>query len=128
MSKFDLKEALSDLPIKVFAGSEAIDQVVEMKCVDTVVTAMVGYAGLRSTIAAIKAGKRIALANKETLVVAGEMITELAARYHAAIVPVDSEHGAIFQCLVGEKDREVEKLIITASGGPFRLRVLQMIS
>lgn len=115
-----VKEALSDLPIKVFAGSEAIDQVVEMKCVDTVVTAMVGYAGLRSTIAAIKSGKRIALANKETLVVAGEMITELAARYHAAIVPVDSEHGAIFQCLVGEKDREVERLIITASGGPFR--------
>lgn len=115
-----VKEALSDLPIKVFARSEAIDQVVEMKCVDTVVTAMVGYAGLRSTIAAIKAGKRIALANKETLVVAGEMITELAARYHAAIVPVDSEHGAIFQCLVGEKDREVERLIITASGGPFR--------
>ncbi|MCQ2338408.1 MAG: 1-deoxy-D-xylulose-5-phosphate reductoisomerase [Paludibacteraceae bacterium] len=115
-----VKEALSDLPIKVFAGSEAIDQIVEMKCVDTVVTAMVGYAGLRSTIAAIKAGKRIALANKETLVVAGEMITEMAERYHAAIVPVDSEHGAIFQCLVGEKDREVEKLIITASGGPFR--------
>ncbi|MCQ2345034.1 MAG: 1-deoxy-D-xylulose-5-phosphate reductoisomerase [Paludibacteraceae bacterium] len=115
-----VKEALSDQQIKVFAGSEAIDQVVGMKCVDTVVTAMVGYAGLRSTIAAIKAGKRIALANKETLVVAGEMITELAAKYHAAIVPVDSEHGAIFQCLVGEKDKEVEKLIITASGGPFR--------
>ena len=115
-----VKEALSDLPIKVFAGSEAVDQVVSMKCVDTVVTAMVGYAGLRSTIAAIKAGKRIALANKETLVVAGEMITELVRVHHAAIVPVDSEHGAIFQCLVGEKDREVEKLIITASGGPFR--------
>lgn len=115
-----VKEALKDQSIKVFAGSEAIDQIVGMKCVDTVVTAMVGYAGLRSTIAAIKAGKRIALANKETLVVAGEMITELAARYHAAIVPVDSEHGAIFQCLVGEKDKEVDKLIITASGGPFR--------
>lgn len=115
-----VREALKDQSIKVFAGSEAIDQIVGMKCVDTVVTAMVGYAGLRSTIAAIKAGKRIALANKETLVVAGEMITELAARYHAAIVPVDSEHGAIFQCLVGEKDKEVDKLIITASGGPFR--------
>lgn len=115
-----VKEALKDQSIKVFAGSEAIDQIVGMKCVDTVVTAMVGYAGLRSTIAAIKARKRIALANKETLVVAGEMITELAARYHAAIVPVDSEHGAIFQCLVGEKDKEVDKLIITASGGPFR--------
>lgn len=115
-----LKEALSDLPIKVFAGAEAINQVVAMQCVDIVVTAMVGYAGLASTIEAIKAGKRIALANKETLVVAGELITKMVHEYHAEIVPVDSEHGAIFQCLVGEQDKEVDKLIITASGGPFR--------
>lgn len=115
-----LKAALEDLPIKVFAGAEAVNQVVGMQCVDTVVTAMVGYAGLASTIAAIKAGKRIALANKETLVVAGELITELAQQYHSPIIPVDSEHGAIFQCLAGEAADTVSRLIITASGGPFR--------
>lgn len=115
-----LKEALSDLPIKVFAGADAVNQVAAMQCVDIVVTAMVGYAGLASTMAAIKAGRRIALANKETLVVAGELITKMVHEYHAEIVPVDSEHGAIFQCLVGEKEKEVDKLIITASGGPFR--------
>ncbi len=115
-----IKEALADLPIKVFAGTDAICQVVTMQSVDTVVTAMVGYAGLAPTIAAIKAGKRIALANKETLVVAGELITELASRHNAPILPVDSEHGAIFQCLTGEGNNEIEKVILTASGGPFR--------
>lgn len=115
-----IKEALNDLPIKVFAGEDAVNQVAAMQCVDIVVTAMVGYAGLASTMAAIKAGRRIALANKETLVVAGELITQMVHEYHAEIVPVDSEHGAIFQCLVGEREKEVDKLIITASGGPFR--------
>lgn len=115
-----VKEALQELPIKVFSGADAVNQVAAMKCVDIVVTAMVGYAGLASTMEAIKAGRRIALANKETLVVAGELITRMVHQYHAEIVPVDSEHGAIFQCLVGEKDKEVDKLIITASGGPFR--------
>jgi len=115
-----VKEALQDLPMKVYAGADAVNQVAAMQCVDIVVTAMVGYAGLASTMAAIKAGRRIALANKETLVVAGELITHMVHEYHAEIVPVDSEHGAIFQCLVGEKDKEVDKLIITASGGPFR--------
>jgi len=115
-----IKEALQNLPIKVFAGADAVNQVAAMRCVDIVVTAMVGYAGLASTMEAIKAGRRIALANKETLVVAGELITKMVHQYHAEIVPVDSEHGAIFQCLVGEKDKEVDKLIITASGGPFR--------
>ena len=115
-----LKDALADLPIKIFAGREAIAQVAAMDAVTTVVTAMVGYSGLAPTIAAVKAGKRIALANKETLVVAGDLITHLVQEYHAAILPVDSEHGAIFQCLVGEHDQEVEKIILTASGGPFR--------
>lgn len=115
-----LREALAGLPIKVFAGSDAVAQVAALPSVDTVVTAMVGYAGLKPTIEAVKAGKRIALANKETLVVAGELITGLVQQYHAAILPVDSEHGAIFQCLVGENADEVEKIILTASGGPFR--------
>lgn len=115
-----LREALTDLPIKVFAGSDAVAQVAALPSVDTVVTAMVGYAGLKPTIEAVKAGKRIALANKETLVVAGELVTRLVQQHHAAILPVDSEHGAIFQCLVGENADEVEKIILTASGGPFR--------
>lgn len=115
-----LKANLADLPIKVFAGADAINQVAGMDVVDTVVTAMVGYAGLAPTIAAIKKGKKIALANKETLVVAGALITELVQQYHAAILPVDSEHGAIFQCLTGEREKGVSKLILTASGGPFR--------
>lgn len=115
-----LREALTDLPIKVFAGSDAVAQVATLPSVDTVVTAMVGYAGLKPTIEAVKAGKRIALANKETLVVAGELVTRLVQQHHAAILPVDSEHGAIFQCLVGENADEVEKIILTASGGPFR--------
>lgn len=117
---FKLKEALSDLPIKVFAGSEAIAQVAEMEVVDIVLTAMVGFAGLQPTIQAAKAGKRIALANKETLVVAGELINQLCINHQANIIPVDSEHSAIFQCLTGEGDNEIEKLILTASGGPFR--------
>lgn len=120
----ELKTALRDLPIKVFAGSDAVDQVVRMAAVDVVVTAMVGYAGLASTLSAIKAGKRIALANKETLVVAGELVTALAIQHKAQIVPVDSEHGAIFQCLVGERPEDVDRLIITASGGPFRNKTI----
>ena len=116
----EVKTALADLDIKVWAGAKAIEDVVQMNTVDTVVTAMVGYAGLSSTIKAIEAGKNIALANKETLVVAGELITKLVAKHKVRVTPVDSEHSAIFQCLVGEPD--VEKLIITASGGPFRTK------
>jgi len=115
-----LKDALHDLPVKVFAGSDAIAQVAEMETVDVVLTAMVGYSGLKPTIHAVKAGKRIALANKETLVVAGELINELCQRHGATVIPVDSEHSAIFQCLVGEGNNPIEKLILTASGGPFR--------
>ena len=113
-----LKEMLSDLPIQVYAGSDALCDVVQATSIDVVLASMVGYAGLRPTINAIKAGKEIALANKETLVVAGELITELAAQYHTPILPVDSEHSAIFQCL--ESDNPLEKVILTASGGPFR--------
>ena len=120
-----LKSALSDLPIKVFAGADSIAQVAEMQPIDIVLTAMVGYSGLKPTINAIKAGKKIALANKETLVVAGELIRELASTYQAPIIPVDSEHSAIFQCLAGEGDNPIEKLILTASGGPFRTKTLQ---
>jgi 1-deoxy-D-xylulose-5-phosphate reductoisomerase len=117
-----LKNALADLPIKVFAGIDSIAQVAEMQPIDMVLTAMVGYSGLKPTINAIKAGKKIALANKETLVVAGELICELAAEYNAPIIPVDSEHSAIFQCLSGEGNNPIEKLILTASGGPFRTK------
>jgi len=119
-----LKNALSDLPIKVFAGADSIAQVAEMQPIDMVLTAMVGYSGLKPTINAIKAGKKVALANKETLVVAGELICDLAAKYKASIIPVDSEHSAIFQCLAGEGDNPIEKLILTASGGPFRTKSL----
>ena len=105
---------------KVWTGADAIAEVVTMESVDIVVAAMVGYAGLRPTIEAIKAGKTIALANKETLVVAGEIICELALQHHAPILPVDSEHSAIFQSLVGEDKSEIEKILLTASGGPFR--------
>lgn len=115
-----VKEALSDLPIKVYAGYEAICEIVQSTPIDVVVTAMVGFSGLRPTIEAIKAGKAIALANKETMVVAGELITRLAAEYKVPILPVDSEHSAIFQCLAGEQHSHIEKLILTASGGPFR--------
>lgn len=115
-----LQEALAHLPIKVYAGAKAIEQVVTSSEVDVVLTAMVGFSGLQATVNAVKAGKRIALANKETLVVAGELITSLAMQYKAEIIPVDSEHSAIFQCLVGEGTNPVEKLILTASGGPFK--------
>lgn len=115
-----LRDALSDLPIKVMAGAKALEEIVTMPSIDVVVAAMVGYAGLPSTIAAIKAKKTIALANKETLVVAGEIICRLAHRNKVAILPVDSEHSAIFQSLVGENPNSIEKLLLTASGGPFR--------
>ena len=115
-----LRDALADMSVKVWAGSDAIAQMVTMPSIDVVVAAMVGYAGLKPTIEAIKAGKTIALANKETLVVAGEIICELALRHHTPILPVDSEHSAIFQSLVGEDKSEIEKILLTASGGPFR--------
>lgn len=117
----ELKSLLADLPdIKVYAGKQAIDEIVEAGPIDMVLTAMVGFAGLNPTIHAIKAHKKICLANKETLVVAGELICELAQKYHAPIIPVDSEHSAIFQSLAGEGDNEIEKILLTASGGPFR--------
>ncbi len=116
-----LKLLLADLPdIKVYAGAKAIDEIVEAQPIDMVLTAMVGFAGLSPTIHAIKARKTICLANKETLVVAGDLIWRLAAEYHVNILPVDSEHSAIFQSLVGEGDNEIEKILLTASGGPFR--------
>ena len=115
-----LVEALKNEPIKVYVGIDAIAQVVQMSSIDVVVTAMVGYAGLLPTINAIKAKKNIALANKETLVVAGEIIQKLAVENGISIYPVDSEHSAIFQCLLGEFDNPIEKIYLTASGGPFR--------
>ncbi len=122
-----LRDALSDLPIKVWAGAEAIADMVTMPTIDVVVAAMVGYAGLRPTIAAICAGKTIALANKETLVVAGDIICRLAQEHHTPILPVDSEHSAIFQSLVGEGNNEIEKILLTASGGPFRTFSLEQM-
>ncbi|MDD2612830.1 MAG: 1-deoxy-D-xylulose-5-phosphate reductoisomerase [Bacteroidales bacterium] len=121
-----LKDALTDLPIKVYAGSDAIAQIVASEPIDIVLTAMVGYSGLKPTIQAIKAGKTIALSNKETMVVAGEIINALAIKHHAPILPVDSEHSAIFQCL--EYDNPVEKVILTASGGPFRTTSLENLA
>lgn len=112
--------ALSHLGIKVYAGEEALASVVESDSIEVVLTALVGYSGLLPTIRAIRAGKTIALANKETLVVAGELITQLAKKHQVAILPVDSEHSAIFQCLTGEEQNPIEKIILTASGGPFR--------
>lgn len=127
-SKYDeLVQALGNLPIKVFAGNDAISQIVEMDTIDVVLTAMVGYSGLLPTINAIKSGKIIALANKETLVVAGELIQELALQNKVSILPVDSEHSAIFQCLVGEGQNAIEKIILTASGGPFRGKNLEFL-
>ena len=120
-----VKEALSNEDIKVFAGIDSVCDLVSMPSVDIVVTAMVGYAGLKPTISAVKAGKTIALANKETLVVAGELIKDLALKHHAPILPVDSEHSAIFQCLAGEITNPIEKIILTASGGPFRKHSLE---
>lgn len=115
-----VKDALDKHNIKVFAGAKSIAQVVEMESVDMVLTGIVGYAGLESTLAAVKAGKQIALANKETLVVAGELVTALAKENGVNIYPVDSEHSAIFQCMAGEWQNPIEKIYLTASGGPFR--------
>ncbi|MGX8690550.1 MAG: 1-deoxy-D-xylulose-5-phosphate reductoisomerase [Bacteroidaceae bacterium] len=115
-----LRDALAGEPIKVYAGSDAINQIVQADPIDIVLASMVGFAGLCPTIEAIKAGKVIALANKETMVVAGELVTSLALKYKTPILPVDSEHSAIFQCLSGETQNPVEKILLTASGGPFR--------
>jgi 1-deoxy-D-xylulose-5-phosphate reductoisomerase len=123
-----LKESLSNYPIEVLAGEAALCEVVNIPETDIVLPAMVGYAGLMPTLAAISAGKDIALANKETLVVAGELVTRLAIRKNVKIIPVDSEHSAIFQCLIGENENWVEKIILTASGGPFRDRDLAFLA
>ena len=120
-----LKEMLADLPIQVYAGADALCEIVEAKPIDVVLASMVGYAGLRPTMNAIRAGKAIALANKETLVVAGELINALAQQYKTPILPVDSEHSAIFQCL--EPDNALEKVILTASGGPFRKFTMEQL-
>ena len=125
----ELQAMLSNLPeVKVYAGARAIDEIVEAEPIDMVLTAMVGFAGLSPTIRAIKAKKKICLANKETLVVAGELITRLAIENHAPILPVDSEHSAIFQCIVGEGDNPIDKILLTASGGPFRLMTSEQIA
>ena len=123
-----LKEALADLPIKVYAGEEALCQIVTDENIDMVLTAMVGYAGLKPTMNAIRAKKAIALANKETLVVAGELINELAQQFGTPILPVDSEHSAVFQCLAGEIGNPIDKVILTASGGPFRTYTLEQLA
>ena len=120
-----LKEMLADLPIQVYAGADALCEIVEAKPIDVVLASMVGYAGLRPTMNAIRAGKAIALANKETLVVAGELINALAQQYKTPILPVDSEHSAIFQCL--EPNNALEKVILTASGGPFRKFTMEQL-
>ncbi len=123
-----VRDALKDLPIKVFAGHDAIAQAVQMDEIDIVLTALVGYAGLKPTLEAIRAGKQIALANKETLVVAGELITSTAKEKNVNIYPVDSEHSAIFQCMAGEWNNKIEKIYLTASGGPFRGRDKNFLS
>ena len=126
-SKYDyVREALADEPIQVYAGADALCQVVQMEPIDIVLTALVGFSGLRPTISAIKAGKPIALANKETLVVAGELITQLCLEHKVPLLPVDSEHSAIFQSLMGEMS-PIEKIILTASGGPFRTFTLDQL-
>ena len=116
----EIKKALSDLPIQVISGPDAAEQIATMSNIDTVVASMVGFAGLKPTAAAVEAGKEVALANKETLVIAGEMIMRMASKKGSRILPVDSEHSAIMQCLAGEEHKSIEKLILTASGGPFR--------
>ena len=123
-----LSDALADTDVKVYAGQRALDEIVEAEPISMVLTAMVGYAGLSPTIHAIKARKKICLANKETLVVAGELICQLAGQYRVPILPVDSEHSAIFQSIVGEGDNEIEKILLTASGGPFRLKTMEEIA
>ena len=122
-----VKDALEHYPIKVYTGEAALSQIVELNSTDIVLTAMVGYSGLKPTINAIKAGKKIALANKETLVVAGELITKLALEKKVSIYPVDSEHSAIFQCLAGEFHNPIEKIFLTASGGPFRGKDIEFL-
>ena len=122
-----LVDALADLPIKVYAGADALADVAAADPIDMVLASMVGYAGLRPTMNAIRAGKAIALANKETLVVAGELVTQLAIEHRVPILPVDSEHSAIFQCLAGEANNPIEKLLLTASGGPFRTWSLEQL-
>ncbi len=125
----ELKSLMSDLPdVKVYAGARALAEIVEAGPIDMVLTAMVGFAGLVPTIHAIKAHKTICLANKETLVVAGELICRMAVENHAAILPVDSEHSAIFQSLVGEDGNAIEKILLTASGGPFRTKTMEEIA
>lgn len=116
----ELKAKLADTDVKVYAGHKALCEIVEARPVDMVLAALVGFAGLEPTIRAIKARKKICLANKETLVVAGELILDLVSKYHVDLLPVDSEHSAIFQCLVGEEMNEVDKILLTCSGGPFR--------
>ncbi|MBN2212802.1 MAG: 1-deoxy-D-xylulose-5-phosphate reductoisomerase [Bacteroidales bacterium] len=123
----DVYEALSSTPIEVMTGSKSLAEVAGQSDADMVVTAMVGYAGLGPTVEALRAGKDIALANKETLVVAGEYITRLAGQNKSSIIPVDSEHSAIFQCLTGEADNQIEKIILTASGGPFREKTYEQL-
>jgi len=123
-----VKESLANTSVKVLAGIEAVNETVTHPDIHIVLTAMVGFAGLEPTIAAIKAGKDIALANKETLVVAGELITGLAKKHNVKLLPVDSEHSAIFQCLAGEEENGVEKIILTASGGPFRNKSLDFLA
>ena len=125
----ELKQLMSGMPeVKVYAGAKALDEIVEAGPINMVLTAMVGFAGLSPTIHAIKARKTICLANKETLVVAGQLICDLAIAYHAQILPVDSEHSAIFQSLVGEDHNRIEKILLTASGGPFRLKTMEEIA
>lgn len=116
----EVRDALADLPMKVFAGAQAVADAAANSAVDIVLTALIGYAGLAPTLAAIKAHKVIALANKETMVVAGALVTKMSKEYNAPIIPVDSEHSAIFQCLQGEAQNPIEKILLTASGGPFR--------
>lgn len=120
-----VKEALKDEPVKIYTGADALNQVVQMDTIDLIITAMVGYSGLIPTWHAVKAGKNIALANKETLVIAGELVTGLAKENQVDIIPVDSEHSAIFQCLIGEVFNPAEKIFLTCSGGPFRKKTLE---
>jgi 1-deoxy-D-xylulose-5-phosphate reductoisomerase len=125
---FTVKEALREYPIQVFSGMESIAQIAAMDAIDIVLTAMVGYSGLWPTLSAVESGKTIALANKETLVVAGELMAEMLQKSHASIIPVDSEHSAIFQCLTGEPEQALEKIILTASGGPFRTKPKEQLT
>ena len=127
--KYDrLRDLLADMPVKVYAGAQALCEVVEAAPVDMVLAAMVGFSGLRPTVSAIRAGKAVALANKETLVVAGDVLTRLAAESRVPVLPVDSEHSALFQCIVGEGRNQIAKILLTASGGPFRSMSREQLS